>query len=358
MNETALATYLMLVTFITPGLDKLGADHLKLLDASPFAGVAVKLMSAYDVGSVPNFQHFQAAIRLCRDHRIDVWPWVFLNRMIGRHPQGRFHSGAPTPEYFRRINVMDLDNETSARDDFLKIWRLALRIARELGAPGIVADFEAYNNYYAYDPRWVAEKRGETVEQVIEKLRRLGAELADIVAEEYPGATIVQLFFDPYATPYKGPDGQPLTRTCNYINLGLLDRAVERNIDLVVVDGGETSVGYYNPSVERLRQKIAAREQQARKLLEKYHNRLVLGGTIAPYADARKITGWLKRAAGLNPPLKTAEDFVPLLRELFSAYRLVWIYGAGSSATDPFKPETIAPVYKAIERALETAPRR
>ncbi len=352
------ATYLMLVTFITPALGDLTAKHLRMLEASPFNGVAVKLASAYDASEVPGFEAFSSAVKLCRGRRVDVWPWVFLNRMIGRHPEGRFHSAAPAPEYFARINVMDLDNETGAREDFLKLWRLALRLARQIGAPGIVADFEAYNNYLAYNPVWVAESRGEPVERVIEKLRKLGADLADIVAEEYPGAMIVQLFFDPYVRPYKDADGQAYTRTCNYICLGMLDRAAEKDIDLVLVDGGETTVGYYNPSVARLREKIRRRAEQAGPLLKKYSGRFVLGGTIAPYADASKISGWLKRAAGAEPALKSAEDFVPLFRELFMAYKLVWVYVAGTSATNPFKPETIEPVYDSMRKALEQAQAR
>ncbi|MBC7287647.1 MAG: hypothetical protein H5T86_06290, partial [Armatimonadetes bacterium] len=270
--------YLLLVTFMAPNLARLTDGDLSVLDASPFAGVAVPVVSAYDTSPVPPAEDFRATVAMCRKHRIQVWPWVFLNRMIGRHAEGRsLHKDEPA-EYFLRIPVLDLSNETGARKDFLDIWRLALRLARDLGAPGIVADFEAYNNYSAYDPRWTAEKRQESPEEVIDKLRGLGADLADIVADEYPGAAIWQLFFDPYYSPYRTPDGQLLTRTTNYVNLGMLDRAVDREIAVTVIDGGETALGYYSPTLERLEAKIRSRDEAARPFLEKYGSRMALAG--------------------------------------------------------------------------------
>ena len=141
-------------------------------------------------------------------------------------------------------------------------------------------------------------------------------------------------------------------RSVAYIVEGLLDRSVERDIPLTVVDGGEIAVGYYNPSPEALRKRILRRAEVVRPLLEKYRGRYVLAGTIAPYADASKITGWLERRAGDNQPYKTLADFEPLFRILFSTYRFVWIYAASAAKFFPFRPDSAREYHPQIERFL------
>ena len=345
--------YLLLVSFANPHLAKWTAEQLSVFRNSPFDGVASAIESAYFTGSVPDISQFEQAIQLCKRAQVCVWPWVFLNRMIAVDPAGRSHSGGSGKEYFRRIKAMDLDDEVGARSDFIKLWRLALRLARQLDAPGIVADFEAYNNYLAYDPRWLAQRRGESVDEVIRKLRELGAELADVVAEEYPDAIIWQLFFDPYNKPYKTPDGRSFTRSVNYINLGLLDRAKELGIRPVLIDGAEVALGYYQPSLEALRSSIARHKERTKPFLSKYEGLLELGATIAPYADYRLITGWIKKRSGDNPPWKKASDFKPLFRELLSSYRYVWIYAAGAAKFYPYNPTVAEPIFRALSQARE-----
>ena len=72
---------------------------------------------------------------------------------------------------------MDLDNETGARQDMMKQWRLAVRTARQWKSPGILWDPEAYNDYRTYDVSYLAKLRGESVDQVIEKCEKVGADL-------------------------------------------------------------------------------------------------------------------------------------------------------------------------------------
>ncbi|MBC7288371.1 MAG: hypothetical protein H5T86_10065, partial [Armatimonadetes bacterium] len=70
------------------------------------------------------------------------------------------------------------------------------------------------------------------------------------------------------------------------------------------------------------------------------------------YADASRITGWLRDAAGENPALKTADDFLPLFRALVRHYRYIWIYVAGASSMNPLREETIRPLYRVLEKAV------
>lgn len=97
-------------------------------------------------------------------------------------------------EYFRKIKGMDLGNTTGGRADFLKLWRYALRAAKEWNPPGIMLDPEAYNDYRTYDVRFLSRIRGEGIAEVIGACKELGADMAKVVAEEYPTCVIWSLF--------------------------------------------------------------------------------------------------------------------------------------------------------------------
>jgi len=339
--------HLMLLSFSDPDLLGWSDEHLEILDESPFDGVASAVTDPYDTGPIPRFEKFERTVDLLKKQRVKFWPWVFLNRMIGRGPGSRAHRGAPAADLFRRIKALDLENETGARDDFLGMWRLALRLARHMGSPGIVADFEAYNDYRAYDPHWVAKRRGEGVDRVVTLLKRLGSDLAQNATEEYPGAVIWQLFFDPYREPYS--DGnRRLTRTTNYINLGLLERASKEGLDLKVIDGGETHLGYFNATLVQLESKITSHWELSKPWRERFRGRFALGGTIAPYADASKLTWWIRQAAGEDPVWKGARDFGQVFLRLFRSYSYVWIYAASAADFDPYDRASARSIYDVI----------
>lgn len=346
--------YLLLVTFSAPRLGQLDEAGIRAINAFPYHGVALTVIGAYQVVPVPGLDEFAPVVALAKARcKKDLWPWIFLNRMIGRSPRSPAHPSAPKAgECFGRIKGMDLDGSAGALPDFLALWRLSLLLAKALGSPGVVVDLEAYNDYRVYNPFALAQMRGEEVDEVLQKLRHIGQKMADIAAEVYPDAKVWFLFTGLDASPIYESGGRRLRRSVSYIVEGLLDRAVERGLPLTVIDGGETTVGYYNPSPSALRGRISRRAEVAKPLLEKYRGRYVLAGTIAPYADASEITDWLRRAAGKSPPYKTLADFEPLFRILFSTYRYVWIYAAGAAKFYPFKPESARKFHPWIERFL------
>jgi len=350
--------YLLLLAFATPSVRDLTPAQLEAIAASPYHGVASALVGAYDVNPVPPASAFAAIDEFVGQRLEDkhIWPWVFFNRVIGRtaDTEGYAHSGAPAAEYFTRIKGMDLWDETGALSDWMAIWRLAVQLSDELNAPGIVVDLEAYNDYRAYDPVYLAEQAGKPVEEVIERLKEIGAEMAAVIKEEREGALIWTLFSG-LDRPRYGADNSTYYRSVGYLLLGMLDAAREDEIPITIVDGGEVGLGYYNDSLERLQAKIAARRVQFAELEREASGMFGLGGTIAPWHDPSLLTGWAARVAGEDPPFKSVDDFAPLVDELLANYAWVWIYAASAVGYDPYDPEVAAPYNRMLAAALARA---
>ncbi len=339
--------HLLLVSFRNPLLSDWERKDVHQIEQTPFDGAASAIISAYSTEEIPEYSEYASTIDVIGQDNLDIWPWVFINRLVGGEKRGK---GGP---FFSGIRGPDLDDQMGTRSDFLSTWRLALRLAREMGSPGIVADFEVYNNKDAYNPAWVAERRNEDLETVLASLRDLGREMAVITGEEYPAAKIWQLFFDPYREKYRTPEGKGLTRTVNYVNPGFLEKILEDDMDVVVIDGGETAIGYYFESIGELEDKIAKQETMARPLMDRFKGAFQLGGTVAPYRDCGELNGWMRDYAGPDPPWRMADDFVPIFERLFEAYRHVWIYAASSAKFDPFEIEKVAPIYNALNQAAQ-----
>ncbi|MCD6361793.1 MAG: hypothetical protein J7M38_13135 [Armatimonadetes bacterium] len=353
-------TYLSLITFYTPRLVDLDEEkqaRLSVLNDSAYAGVAVPLVGSYYTAPVPDLEDLVPKMNMADEALdIDIWPWVSLNRMIGAPEDARGHASthAEAPEYFRRIPILDLDNETGARSDFLKLWRLAARAAKRWNSPGLVVDYEAYNNYRAYGVQYVADRRGETVDQVITKCEALGADMARIIEQEYPECVIWTLFSRldrPVTIPGHAGMVHP---TPGHISKGFLDYAREHEVPCRYLCGGEVSVGYYSANPEALRAKIAARDMNMAWALERWPDHLFLAGTISPYHDHTILTSWIRKKAGDDPELKTIEDFEPMFETLFDAYDWVWIYASSAGRTLPYDPDNNAR-YSAVYRAALAA---
>jgi len=350
------APYINLVTFYTKPLADCHIEALSRLNESAYNGVAIPLRGAYDTTPIPAFSTLQPRLDAVRKAlRIDPWPWTNLNRMIGASPKGRAHAGAPTSRaYFRAIRGMDLDNETGARRDFLTLFRYAVRAARRWKSPGIVFDPEAYNDYRAYHVAYLAEVRRESPEKIIEKCRRLGADMARIVAEEYPACIIWTLFTRLERNDRLPGSNEQVLTTPSYIFLGLLDYARSHDVPLILLDGGETLPGYCDRDVDSLLEKIADRDRLMKEWLDKYSERLMLAGTISPFHDWSLARDWIRRGYEKSD-IRTLEDFVPLFRVLFTAYDYVWIYASSAAKTEPYAPENIRRYGDALRRAVRMA---
>jgi hypothetical protein len=358
--EPGKRTYLSLITFYT-SVWREKPEQLALLNESAYAGVAVPPWSGYDTEPVPPYDDTIAKLReLKKLVHIDIWPWVFSNRLFGvpedatRHPSV---AGGAVPDYFTRIRVIDLDDETGARSDVLTQWRYAVRAAKELSAPGIVLDLEAYNNYKAYDVSYVADKRGEPVAGVAAKCESIGADLARICEQEYPECIVWSLFSRLEASQRRETPEGPLYSTAGHISLGFLKYARDRHVPCKYLCGGEVTPGYHNRNVAALKRRIAQRDVEMADMLAAFPNHLFLAGTISPYHDVSILTSWIKDAAGDNPELKTIEDFGPLFRALFDAYDWVWIYASSAAKTEPYTPERNRQYSDVLRAALDEASR-
>ena len=187
--------YLALFTFQNANLQTITDEQLRILEASPYDGMAVWVVDAEATGEVPAVQTLRPRLAHVRQlTKKDLWPVVFLNRIIEQDMNAPHHDGLKANPAFADIRGMDLDNETGARDAFLLSWRRSLQLARALGSPGIGFDPEFYHDYNLESLAVLAKRRGEEEGQTLAKLRALGARMADIAQEENPNVIVWSAF--------------------------------------------------------------------------------------------------------------------------------------------------------------------
>jgi len=336
-EENRSIPYLLLVW---RGMGSFEQKEMELLEESSYDGAALKPFGARFDGPVPGIADFASLLSelnaLKANSTKDLWPAVFLNRMVGYSP----FDPSGNSEYFKGIDGIDLDNEAGAREDFESIFALSLRMALELDSPGIVVDLEAYNSgggsgvnpvYHMEDLVYI---RGERQEVIVGKLQDLGHSLADLAAKIYPGCTIMFLF-----THHDW--------TVAEIVIGMLDRTEELGSGVHFIDGGEVGVGYTSEDVDHLESKIGLREEVWSERFPYPEDLFSLGGTICPYLNRSRASSFLQ---GNGEHIRTVEDFEPLFHALFDAFDLIWVYSGGADY-NPFNPQDAAsfnPVFEDI----------
>ncbi|NOZ20620.1 MAG: hypothetical protein GXP25_05975 [Planctomycetes bacterium] len=347
-------SYLKLITFYTASQLKDDIEGLGVLNDSAYAGVAIPILKSYDTDPVPEYDVLKPKLDKVRQVlKIDPWPWVAFNRMIGAPVDRRGHANSHAKDinYFRAIKALDLDNEAGARADFLKIWRHAVRAAREWKSPGVMIDLEAYNDYRTYNTAWVAKERGETIEETIRKCEQLGADLAKIIADEYPQCIVWSLFSRLEKSYVVSGYREKIYTTPSYITLGLLKYAKANNIPLKYLCGGETTPGYCNKSVAILKEKIAKRDVDVAPFLERFPDRFFLAGTISPFHDYSIAKNFIQKGYK-DSDFKTIGDFEPMFKALFDAYDWVWVYASSAARTEPYNPVNNKMYSEVLLRAL------
>jgi hypothetical protein len=357
--EPGKRCYLKLITFYTKKLGECDPQTLAVLNDSAYAGVAIPMEGSYETNPIPDFESLKPQLQKVREAlKIDPWPWVALNRIFGAPSDRSGHavSHALNLDYFLNIKGMDIGSDGAARADYLKLWRLAVRAAREWKSPGVMWDPEAYNDYRAYDVPFVAKQRGESVDDVIRECEALGADMAKIVAEEYPQCIVWSLFSRLELSRSMPGRKEKFYTTPTHITLGLLKYAKENKVPLKYLCGGETTPGYCDKSVEDLKRKIAKRDSDLAPFLEEFPDHLFLAGTISPYHDYNLCTGWIQKGYE-GTPFKTIRDFEPLFKTLFDAYDWVWIYASSAAKTEPYKPENNKMYSDVLRAALEKSAR-
>jgi len=351
--------YLMLVN--TAMASQMDAPKMAQFDHSPYDGLAVSFAGGYDTSPVLSVAPMQAQIASWKKSTTkDIWPWVYLNRMIGANDT----EGNPLTQvpYFQRFQGLDLEVKAGAQKDFLEIWRNALRLAKETGVPGIVCDLEFYNNYKAYDLAELARMTSMSQEDVLTALRQVGARMADISAAEYSGATIWFLFTGFTRSEYRVIEGRPYYLAATYIVEGLLDQIQRQHLPLRVLTGGEVGLGYCHNSVDDLRKAIEKRAAIFGPLLQKYDGILELAGTMTLWSDRPAKKNWVAQGACGTSSAETVEDLVPYMELLLRTYRFNWLYGSPNGGYFAFQstsaPRFDAAIRQAKERAFGATVRR
>ena len=346
--EATIATgadhYLLLVAGTRA--NSLTPSQLAVLAQSPYDGLAVRFLAQYDSAPPPPVQEMTSTIlQLKQSTSKDFWPWVFLNRMVGKDPESDTSYGREP--YFTRIHGLDLEDKTGAQRDFLQIWQDSLLAAKQARVPGIVADFELYLNYKAYEPALLAQQIGKPVDATLELLHALGSRLADTAAKSYPNAVIWFLFTDLGQYGWKVEGNAKYYPTPAYIVLGLLDRIREKRYSLRLISGGEVGLEYCSFNLDHLKRKIDGRARDFTSHLQNYGSSLELGGTMILWPDRRSKTDFMAQGPCGKSDAETVEDQEPYLELLFKSYRYNWIYGTHNSGYDPLNPST-APRFAAV----------
>jgi hypothetical protein len=298
-------------------------DALEAIKDSPFDSYSLVL-------DKPDYKMLFHNINLAKTTNKIIWPRIiFPNYMIEK------------PD-----NILKIWDERSVEKAFMYV-KTALKIAKETGVKGIFIDPEPYNNSKNYLLSYVAENNNKGINETIERLKELGARFADCVHEEYKNRPAVLWFA--FADLFKRlNDGYG--RSGNYIIEGILDRTIQKNYNITVVDGGETTIGYINLSLDELRKKIEKQRINQAQIVEKYGSRFELGSTTILFYDLQNTGFWARIVDKMSEDrkqVKTIEDYIPLLKEMFTHYRYVWIYWSGFPMYDEFDPES-AKLYRPI----------
>ncbi|MBU1172947.1 MAG: LamG domain-containing protein [Proteobacteria bacterium] len=350
---------LLYFSFATPKYDALTHHDLEIISQAAFSGVCVRLIGAYD-NKRPYYTEFEPVIKSIKERHISkVWPVVFFNRFFGSptiNPcHGIMQKGSKVTSYAKKTNGLDLSKSSGALFDFINIFKLALKIAKETNSPGIFIDSEAYNCYDAYKITDLAKRHRSTPDEVIAQLYEIGKNLADTCNSTYPDAL---LFF--YIADLGCVYNNDFQKSITYIVEGILKRAKDQAYSLKVIDGWTGQYIYF--SLGHAKHVIESKIAEKYDYLERYPN-LELAGVVAPFESYSNlpVNSWIRKSRmgtsdNLSANINTINDFFDIYNYLFSTFNYVWVYGATQSGDpvgyDIFSSKLPDSYNKILERSL------
>lgn len=319
---------------------KVNMDIINTFKKSPYTGFNLAVMGANSTNEPLTYSDVSDQIKLLKDNLTSkhIWPMVFINRIVGspkqdengNYPYTGIDGKTECPEYFDKINIMDIYNDAGALEDYYKIFKLALRIAKETGAPGVFMEPEAYNNYGAYHIKYLADQYKVDENEIINQLEKIGSDLADMVDEVYENEdkTVILWFY------FIANGRSRYHNSIGYIARGILKRAQEKSYRLKVIDGYTGS--YLYKSLEHAKYLFIKKYGWGAKLLDQFGDYFEMGSVICPFESIDKLvkTGknvWLYKFYGSKSKIKGINDFKPIFNFLFNTSNYVWIYGATSA---------------------------
>jgi hypothetical protein len=341
--------YLMLVN--TAIAFRLQDQELSQFDKSPYDSIAVAFSYNYDTAPPPSPADLGAKIAHWNTiTKKDIWPWVFANRIVGVDDNEENHYTKDNA-YFHRIKGADLEDKAGALSDFLLNWQNALQAAKDSHVPGVVCDLEFYNYHKEYSIEELSKQTGKKPPELVELLRQVGVKMADLAGVRYPDATLWFLFT---GFGYKGHwtiNGEPYNSAPTYIVTGMMDEIQQKHFPLKVISGGEASLAYCHDSLDKFRDKIAAREAAFSPELQKYRGIFELGGTMTLFSDRSTMQGWVKQDCS-GSQASSVEDLEPYLELLLKTFRYNWIYASSDGGYNAFQAQT-APRFDAVIRKAQ-----
>jgi hypothetical protein len=340
--------YLLLVNTAIARLLK--PQDISAFDGSPYDGLAIAFHYNYD--TAPVFSPESMSSQLLEWKKLthkDLWPWVYINRMIGAG-ESDTNERVNVP-YFHKIRGIDLDDQAGARTDFFKIWKAALRVAKESHSPGIVFDAEFYNDHKAYDPAEMSRETGKSPDELTKQLELLGADMADTAADTFPNAVLWFCFTGFTHKDFKTINGKSYYPTPVYIAIGLLKQIQKRNYSLRLLSGGEGSIGYCHENVPTFREAIERRAAAFAPILKQYDPILELAGTLTVWDERANKSGFISEGDCARASASTIEELQPYLEMMMRVYRYNWIYGSANGGYFAFDSERNARIHKVIGNA-------
>jgi hypothetical protein len=345
---------LLYFSFTTPKYNELSTIHLQQLQKAGFTDMCARLVGAYETTIPVDAELKVTAETLKSQQAQNVWPLVFFNRFAGftKNNQCDNCSNATLVKSteFYNINGLDIFDEAGALSSFYELFKIALILAKDTGAPGVFIDPELYNCRDAYSVTTLSKRWKKSVPEIISQLKAVGHQLSTLCGEAYPKA---ELYFYLLDIGRKREDGYQ--NSIAYIAEGILEHALLNDIGLTVIDGWTGQYLCY--SAKHLKHIIDDAILTKAAHLRRYSN-LTMSAVLAPYESFASIPtlSWMKK--GLISKyftgaleLRTISDFKPLYDYLFSTFKNVWVYGA-TEAGDPVGYEIFNPDISSAYRSV------
>ena len=333
-------------------MDKIDADKINVINESPYDGIAIRMIWEFDDKPLDFDRLKKSAEFLKINSKKQIWPWVFLNRIVGVNEKEKPQKIIKDKPYFLKIKGIDIYDATGALSDFYQIWRSSLKLAKKLSSPGIVFDIEAYNKYEVNKISYLAKLNNKTNAEIKNRLKKIGTDLIQIVSEENPDIIIWFLFTHLADPPPSWYPSEEKYMSVSYIVESMLSEAKMMKLPMKFIDGGQVGLGYCYLSLDDMREKILRRQERFNPILLRYPS-LYLGGTIAPWNDIAVKKGWMTEKICAESGLKTMSEFVPLIRTLTENYDYVWIYATQMAGYEPYDSRTATPFNSGIQKLIK-----
>ncbi len=304
-------------------------EHQKLIEASPFDGVAIRFNLKDDEGkNLPVFaggrnmawkkEWFQPQVDILKATKSPLLKESFISTSL-----------AVTPTEF--ADAFD----DAGWANLVGHFRYMAWAAKQAGMRGIMLDTEAYSSTLV---KFAARtQKDKTFDEYAAKVRQRGREMMQAMSEEYPDMTLFTLFLIGGSGMSFTPDQREnIDSPRNYYNLlpaflnGLLDSAPPT---MTIVDGMEHSYPH-STEIAYLRRANAMRNRAINLIAEenRYKYRAQVQASLAIYMDAFLVNGKdVHSDVYTDPPLAEGETLAERLKQstidaLEAVDEYVWVF--------------------------------